>query len=55
MTGTMEIRPCGGDWKCCAGACSECPAQKTYTLATSTENKPTWITEGKKDGNETSM
>ena len=53
MTGTMEIRPCGGDWTCCDGICSKCPARETYTGTTSTVNKPSWITEiteGKKDG-----
>ena len=50
MTETMEIHHCGGDWTCCNGVCSRCPARETYTATTSTENKPTWITEGKKDG-----
>ena len=50
MTGTMEIHPCGGGWASCNGVCSRCPARETYTTTTSTANKPTWITEGKKDG-----
>lgn len=50
MTGTMEIHPCGGGWTCCNGVCSRCHARETYTATTSTENKQTWITEGKKDG-----
>ena len=50
MTETMEIHHCGGDWTCCNGVCSRCTGRERYTATTSTENKPTWITEGKKEG-----